>query len=110
MKKTRLTEEQMVTSLREADQRPVPEVTKTHCVSAQLITIGDMGGNIGDLNQLKDASHTAGLGYGYILISNNADSYNDIDWYNGVMNQTASYSHVAADLYLLSSWLHTPRT
>jgi len=37
MKKPPFTEEQMVTSLREADQRPVPEVAKKHGVSAQTI-------------------------------------------------------------------------
>ena len=37
MKKSRLTEEQMVTILREADRRPVPEVAKRHSVSAQTI-------------------------------------------------------------------------
>ena len=37
MKKTRFSEEQMVTSLREADARPVPEVAKKHGVSAQKI-------------------------------------------------------------------------
>ena len=37
MKKSRLTEAQMVTILREADRRPVPEVAKQHGVSAQTI-------------------------------------------------------------------------
>lgn len=37
MKKTRFTEEQMVTIFREADTKPVPEVAKKHCVSAQTI-------------------------------------------------------------------------
>ena len=37
MKQTRFTEEQMMTILREADQRPVPEVAKKHGVSAQTI-------------------------------------------------------------------------
>ena len=37
MKKTRFSEEQMVTILREADQRAVPEVAKKHGVSAQTI-------------------------------------------------------------------------
>ena len=37
MKKTRFTDEPMVTILREADRRPVPEVAKRHGVSAQTI-------------------------------------------------------------------------
>jgi transposase-like protein len=37
MKKTRFTEEQRVAILREADERPVPEVAKKHGVSAQTI-------------------------------------------------------------------------
>ncbi len=37
MKKTRFTDEHMVTILREADRRPVPEVAKRHGVSAQTI-------------------------------------------------------------------------
>ena len=37
MKKTRFTDEQMVTILREADTKPVPDVAKKHGVSAQII-------------------------------------------------------------------------
>jgi putative transposase len=37
MKKTRFSEEQTVTILREADEKPVPEVAKHHGVSAETI-------------------------------------------------------------------------
>ena len=37
MKKTRFTDEQMVTILREADTKPVPDVAKKHGVSGQMI-------------------------------------------------------------------------
>jgi putative transposase len=37
VKKTRFSEEQMVAILREADEKPVPEVAKKHGVSAQTI-------------------------------------------------------------------------
>ena len=42
MKKTRFTEEQMVTILREADEKPLPEVAKRHGVSARSTGGGNM--------------------------------------------------------------------
>ena len=41
MKKTRFAEAQMVTMLRVADRRPVPEVAEQHGVSAQTIYTGE---------------------------------------------------------------------
>ena len=40
MKKTRFSEEQMVTILREADTKPVPDVAKKHGVSARRSIAG----------------------------------------------------------------------
>jgi hypothetical protein len=66
-----------------------------------------------DLRNLRGTAHAVGVGFAAILWAGPGanGSYNDYDWYSGVITHGYAYhnNYVNADLYDVTSWLHTPR-